>query len=62
MTDFILKILGFSKETPEKKDDFSHFFLEAKSGEKAKVIRRVLKEATAEQETLLKKYHEMETV
>ncbi len=60
MTDFILKILGFAKGIPEKKDDFSHFFLEAKSNEKAKVIRQVLKEATAEQETLLKKYREME--
>jgi len=60
MTDFILKMLGFSRETPEKKDDFSYFFLDAKSNEKAKVIRQVLKEATAEQETLLKKYREME--
>lgn len=57
MIDYILKILGFSKGEPEKKDDFSHFFLDAKSAEKAKVIRQVLREATEEQKTLLQRYH-----
>jgi len=56
MTDFILKILGFSKDQPEKKDDFSYFFFDAKSGEKRKIIRQVLREATEEQKTLMQRY------
>ena len=58
MTKFIAKILNKSKEKPEKGDDFSHFFLEAKSGEKAQIIRQIMKEATKEQEIVLKKYNE----
>jgi len=56
MKDFILKILGFSKGQPEKKDDFSHFFFDAKSGEKRKVIRQILREATDEQKMLMERY------
>ena len=61
MTRFILKLLGFSSETPEKeKDDFSHFFLDAKSDEKVKVIRQVMREATEEQNALLERYRAKE--
>lgn len=37
-------------------DDFSHFFFEAKSREKKKVIRSIMKEAIAEQESLLDRH------
>lgn len=59
MTQFILRILGLSPAKEEKsKDDFGHFFTKAKSAEKVKVIRRVMREATAEQERVLKEYRE----
>ena len=56
----ILKGL-FIKKSPKKteKNDFSEFFVTAKSNEKAKVIRQVLREATAEQKAVLKKYEEI---
>ena len=47
MTDFILKLLGFSRTSPEKgKDDFSRFFIDAKSHEKVRIIRNVMREET----------------
>ncbi len=50
----------FALKSPENKEknDFSEFFLHAKSKDKAKVIRRVLKEASDEQRALMKKYRE----
>ena len=63
MTDFILKLLGFSRTSPEKgKDDFSRFFIDAKSHEKVRIIRQVMREATEEQQALLKRYKEKETI
>ncbi len=61
MTNFILKLFGFSMESHEEKmDDFSRFFLDAKSHEKVKLIRKVMREATEEQEALLQRYKEKE--
>ncbi len=53
----------FTRKSPENKEknDFSEFFLHAKSKDKAKVIRRVLKEASDEQRALIKKYREAKT-
>ncbi len=53
----------FTRKSPENKEknDFSDFFLHAKSKDKAKVIRRVLKEASDEQRALMKKYQETKT-
>lgn len=57
MTEKILKFMGFSKKEPEKKDDFSDF-INAKSGDKIKIIRQVLREATEEQRVLMAKHKE----
>lgn len=55
----ILKNLlgGLTKDT--EKNDFSEFFLNAKSNEKAKVIKKVLREATEEQRQLMRKYEQI---
>jgi hypothetical protein len=62
MIKFISKILNTSKKKPEKGDDFSYFFLEAKSREKAQVIKQIMKEATEEQENVLRKYNESKLI
>mgnify|MGYP001578046369 CR=1 FL=1 len=59
MTNFILRYLGLSKAETAEKDDFATFF-DAKSGEKAKIIKQVMREASAEQREVLKKYKEKE--
>ncbi|RJQ34121.1 hypothetical protein C4568_03210 [Candidatus Parcubacteria bacterium] len=59
MTQYILKLLGFSRgEAPTETDDFSEFFLHAKSKTKAKVMREIMREATEEQEALLRRYQD----
>jgi hypothetical protein len=57
MINFILRCFGFSKTETREKDDFATFF-DAKSGEKAKIIKQVMREASAEQREVLKKYQE----
>ena len=58
MTQFLRKILGFvGGDAPIEKDDFSLFF-DAKAADKAKIIRQVMREASAEQREVLKKYEE----
>jgi len=60
MTHFFRKILGFAGgDVHVEKDDFSLFF-DAKSADKAKVIRQVMREASDEQREVLKKYKEKE--
>ena len=58
MTTFFTKIFNKSTQKPEKGDDFAHFFIEAKSREKTQLIKQIMKEATEEQESVLKKYNE----
>lgn len=53
--NFIFKILGFSESQPDRTDDFFDF-INATSGDKVKVMRQVLREATDEQRNLLEKY------
>lgn len=61
MTDFILKLFGFSRKIQEgEKDDFSRFFHDAKSNEKVKVIRQIMREATEEQNAVLERYRAKE--
>jgi hypothetical protein len=61
MTNFILKLFGLSGRSPTaEKDDFSEFFHDAKSGEKAKVIRQIMREATEEQKAVLERYRAKE--
>lgn len=57
MTKFIKHFLGIGKghKTPEK-NDFSEFFMSAKSKEKAKVVRQVLREANEEQRAMMAEY------
>jgi len=63
MTQYILKLLGFSRDSSGvKTDDFSDFFLKAKSKEKVKLMREVMREATEEQEALLERYRKQELV
>jgi hypothetical protein len=61
MTTFVLKLLGIQTNSPNKQDDFSQFFIDTKSREKTKVLKKVLQEATKEQEIVLKKYREIIT-
>lgn len=57
MIAFVSNIVSrFSKPKTSEKDDFGRFFHDAKSKEKAKLIKRVMREATAEQEKVLKEY------
>jgi hypothetical protein len=61
MMHFIHKYIGLkpSKTAKEdEKDDFSRFFYDAKSAEKSKVIKEVMREATAEQQAVIKRYKE----
>ncbi len=63
MTTFIAKIFGFPHQDLEDKgarDDFSRFFFDAKSKEKAKMIRGILREATEEQQALLDRHRQRE--
>lgn len=46
----------FSSPKAAEKDDFSRFFHDAKSREKKRLIKKVMREATAEQEKILKEY------
>jgi hypothetical protein len=59
MMEFIKKITGTPTATSQKRDDFSDFFLHAKSSEKVKVIRQVIREATEEQKAVVKKYKDL---
>lgn len=53
----LLKNLFKAKEPKKReKNDFSTFFLDAKSKDKAKIIRQVLKEATEEQRAVIREY------
>lgn len=53
-----IKNLFIHRDSKEKEsNDFSDFFVNAKSKEKAKVIRQVLREANEEQRELVKKYN-----
>jgi hypothetical protein len=62
MIEFIKKITGNPISTSQKRDDFSDFFLHAKSSEKAKVIKQVIREATEEQRSVVEKYKSLKTV
>ena len=57
MTTFIKNLFMRKESKEQENNDFSDFFLNAKSGEKAKVIRQVLREANEEQRELVKKYN-----
>jgi len=46
-----------AKKTERKSSDFSDFFTKS-SGDKAKVIRQVLREANAEQKKMIETYRE----
>ncbi len=59
--NFLKKLFAKKIIDNKEKNDFSEFFLHAKSKDKAKVIRRVLKEAIEEQRALMKKYEETKT-
>jgi hypothetical protein len=58
MMRFIRNLFIHQGSETREKDDFSDFFLNAKSGEKAKVIRQVLREANKEQRELVEKYRQ----
>lgn len=62
MIEFIKKITGNAISAPEKKDDFSDFFLNAGSKEKTKIIRQVMKEAIEEQKSVVEKYKGLKAV
>lgn len=54
-----LKNLPFFKSTKkENRNDFSDFFTNTNSETKAKVIRKVLREANQEQRELVKRYEQ----
>lgn len=57
MTNFIKNLFCRGKEhkAPEN-NDFSEFFINAKAKEKAKVIRKVLREANGEQRAMMDEY------
>jgi hypothetical protein len=57
MIEFIKKITGTPTATSQKRDDFSDFFLHAKSSEKTKVIKQV----TEEQRSVVEKYKSLKT-
>jgi hypothetical protein len=61
MIEFIKKITGTPTATSQKRDDFSDFFLHAKSSEKTKVIKQVIREATEEQRSVVEKYKSLKT-
>lgn len=53
----MVKIAACHKKTEQvEEDDFSYFFHHATPEEKAEVIKRVMREATAEQEKVLSEY------
>ncbi len=45
------------KAVATEKDDFADFFLNAKSAEKTKILRQVMREAIAEQKAVMEKYN-----
>ncbi|OGY59422.1 MAG: hypothetical protein A3B23_03855 [Candidatus Colwellbacteria bacterium RIFCSPLOWO2_01_FULL_48_10] len=58
MTKLIKGFLAaFTKKGEKKSSDFSDFFTKS-SGDKAKVIRQVLREANAEQKKMIETYRE----
>ncbi len=58
MTDFIKGIIASLSRGADRKDsDFSDFFTKS-AGDKAKVIRQVLREANEEQRKVMKEYRE----
>lgn len=58
MTNFIKGIIAsFSRGAERKDSDFSEFFTKS-AGDKAKVIRQVLREANEEQRKVMKEYRE----
>ncbi len=59
MMDYIHKCLGLEPDNTNRnieKDDFSEFFYDAKSAKKVKIMREVMREATVEQEAVIKRY------
>jgi len=65
MMHYIYKYLGFKPFSSTRNvagDDFSEFFYDAKSSKKAKVIREVMREATAEQEAVIERYKEKQLI
>jgi hypothetical protein len=56
MMAFLKGLFGSKKTEKEEKNDFSGFFLDIKSKDKAKIIRQVLREATEEQREIMKEY------
>ncbi len=65
MMDYIHKYFRIGSRRGIKsagKDDFSEFFYNAKSAKKAKIIREVMREATAEQKAVIERYREKQLV
>jgi len=65
MMRYIYKYLGIAPRVDAQsveKDDFSEFFYDAKSAKRAKIIREVMREATAEQKAVIKRYKEKQLV
>lgn len=56
MITFIKNLFMRRDSKGKESNDFSDFFVHAKSKEKAKVIRQVLREANEEQKELVKRY------
>ena len=57
MTKFIKDFFGIGKaHKVSEKNDFSEFFANAKSKEKAEVVRQVLREANEEQRAMMEEY------
>lgn len=57
MTKFIKNLFGIGTEPKAtEKNDFSEFFANAKSKEKAKMVRQVLREANEEQRAMMAEY------
>ena len=56
MIDFLRNLFAGKRSSDSTGNDFSDFFIHAKSKEKAKVIREVLREANEEQREMVEKY------
>lgn len=54
--DFFKNLFVARRNKKPSGNDFSDFFVHAKSDEKAKVIRSVLREANTEQREMVRKY------
>lgn len=59
MTNFIKGLITTFQGKTQKNNDFSDFFNKP-AGDKAKVIRQVLREANEEQRKTVRKYHEQQ--